>query len=508
MAENLIEKKKESRAANIVFSGFMIFGCFFGAGNMIFPAYLGVVGGSSWMAGLIGFTVGDAVLGVLALGASAFFPRTVMGAYYRVGYKFMVIWGGFGLFLGSVISVIPRCVGVTFENGLHPIINLIAGHAVHMGVGAMIPFFIIYLALACFCVIRPTKIIDVLGKILTPILIVVLIILYIMGYAVHNPDSVRQGALAANLKGAGVPTVFAFGLNEGYQTQDSFTGALFALVIVNALIAKGYKTATEQQKMLYSSGLVAVISCFILYLGLTGLGAIHSSNPDLIALAGKGDRTGILNYVVSHSLGGPGIVVLGLVVLFATFTTAVGAGSMVSTFFSASCKNFFGGKLTYKVACVLCFVIGFIMDILLYMGAGSGVTKIIVLLYPLLIVSTPMLCGCILGTLFGKWCKNDNMVRGSLVGAFIAGAFETVFVSSYMLAGHGPSGFWLAGYHFFHMGWNFPSQAGLSWLFPTIICLIIGALIPWKGKTERPFLREHSDQLHLDYYEALAQIKK
>ncbi|MDR0908697.1 MAG: branched-chain amino acid transport system II carrier protein, partial [Spirochaetaceae bacterium] len=264
------DPKASGRFSNIIFIGFMVFATFFGAGNMIFPAYLGVVGGSQWLSGLVAFVLADAVLGVLALAASAKFPHTVMGTYYRAGFKFMVIWGGIGIFIGSVIAVIPRTGLVTFESGIGPIANLITGSKGLPGAGLFVPFYIIYYGLALFCVINPTKIIDVLGKFLTPTLIIILFILYIMGY-VAGGTGVREGPIP-ELVAAYNGSVFGMGLSEGYQTMDSFTGALFGLVIINALAAKGYSKASEQQKMIYESGVVATIACFVLYLGLTGLG--------------------------------------------------------------------------------------------------------------------------------------------------------------------------------------------------------------------------------------------
>jgi hypothetical protein len=70
-----------------------------------------------------------------------------------------------------------------------------------------------------------------------------------------------------------------------------------------------------------------------------------------------------------------------------------------------------------------------------------------------------------------------------------------------------PGSFWGGLYTFFHGAWNPLALYNLTWIFPVIVCTIIGAFVPFKGKSERPFLREHADQLHLDYYTALSQIK-
>lgn len=86
------------------------------AGNLIFPSYLGFVGGSSgWLGGFIAFVIADAVLGILGLVASARYPQTEIGAYYRVGNKFMVIFGVINLFFAGNIIVNPRTAATAFE---------------------------------------------------------------------------------------------------------------------------------------------------------------------------------------------------------------------------------------------------------------------------------------------------------------------------------------------------------------------------------------------------------
>ncbi|MDR0690425.1 MAG: branched-chain amino acid transport system II carrier protein, partial [Spirochaetaceae bacterium] len=115
-------KKQESRKITLMTVGFMIFAQFFGAGNLIFPPFLGFVGGSQWIIGFIFFFIFDAVFGVMGLAASAKFPQVEIGAYYRPGRKFMLIFAAIGVFITVGFVVTPRAALTSYEVFLRPIL--------------------------------------------------------------------------------------------------------------------------------------------------------------------------------------------------------------------------------------------------------------------------------------------------------------------------------------------------------------------------------------------------
>jgi LIVCS family branched-chain amino acid:cation transporter len=91
MAEPI--QKQGSRRFVTLIVGFMIFAQFFGAGNLIFPPFLGFVGGNRWIVGFIFFFIFDAILGIMGIAASGKFLKVEIGAYYRPGRLFMIIMG-------------------------------------------------------------------------------------------------------------------------------------------------------------------------------------------------------------------------------------------------------------------------------------------------------------------------------------------------------------------------------------------------------------------------------
>jgi LIVCS family branched-chain amino acid:cation transporter len=501
---NLNTPKKEEKRAIIVMSvGFMVFSTFFGAGNLLFPTYMGILTGDQWFAAVLGFILGDAVLGVIALMSSGKYPGTVMGIYYRVGFKFMGICGGIGLFLGSPVMVLPRTASVSYENGLSPLLGL---DPVGAGTSPIVPiiFFVVYFGLATFCVFKPTKILDILGKYLTPVLLVVLIVVVGGGIIKGGPTGDRVlGESSFDFAGS-----FGQGLLQGYLTQDSATGALIGSVIIMSLIAKNVKTASAQQKSLWQAGIVAVVCLGIIYIFMTWLGAMYMTDPEVgkmwldadgnvVALSSFPQAT-LLNYIIHDSLGTAGTVMMALVVWLATFTTAVGSISMVGQFF----MQFSNGKLKFKFNVIVGFAVAFIMSSVSYIGGGSGVAWLMAnLFYPIAALTVPLLVSMIVLNMFTRFIKNDNVFRVTAIGAILVGACDAI--TTYLAPGETGHGFmtWMYG------DWNPLAAWNLAWVPLVLVFFIISWFVKYKGYEERPYLREHKDELEANYFEAMAAIK-
>jgi LIVCS family branched-chain amino acid:cation transporter len=287
----------------------------------------------------------------------------------------------------------------------------------------------------------------------------------------------------------GYSTLFQAGIIEGYQTTDMATGTIIGVIIITALQAKGIKKSTEQTKTILKAGVVAGICLIVIYLGLTILGLLVSTNKELIALFeanGRIDRTYLLNYIISASIGRGGTILMGIVVLLATFTTAIGSGSMLSQFFVRLSK----GKWQYKYICIVAFAFGIFMTILSYIGGGSGVTFIITIAMPIMIILMPMACSLVFLNPFTNKIRNDNIYRAAVIMAAFVGACD--YFGTGMFGPIVPGFSQLSG--FFYGKWNIFASYGFSWIIPTAIACIIGAFIKYKGFEPRPFLRENAGQ--------------
>ena len=449
------------RMSVVITVGFMIFATFFGAGNLIFPSYLGFVGGSSgWLGGFIAFVIADAVLGILGLVASARYPQTEIGTYYRVGEKFMVIFGVINLFFAGNIIVNPRTAATAFEVAIRPLAPDFP----------VVIFLLLYFGLVTLCALRPSKVVDIIGKYLTPALLVLLAALFVVGF-INGGSGARYEPLDT-----GYDSTFAFGLVEGYQTFDLNTGTAIALIITTSFAAKGITNSKEQSKTLAWSGIIGAICCALVYLGLTLMGVLMSNDTALLEMFESTglDRTYLLNYVIHAYLGDLGTWLMALIVLLATFTSCLGCVGLCNQLYMRATK----GKLNYKLSVIITMIMAFVIAALGYTAAESGVEFILSLALPFICAALPVTVALTILTLFTNQIKNDNVYRAAAVMAFICGV-----VSYFKIPGL---------YDVLSGSWNVLAPYGFDWVFPTIVAAIIGNFIKYKGFESRPYLRENA----------------
>jgi LIVCS family branched-chain amino acid:cation transporter len=526
-------KKQESRKITLMTVGFMIFAQFFGAGNLIFPPYLGFVGGSQWLIGFIFFFIFDAILGIMGLAASGKFPYVEIGTYYRPGRMFMIVTGAIGVFITVALVVTPRAALTSYEVFLKPVMaggfeNVVQTTGLR---ASAVVFLLIYIGLATLCAIRPSKVVDIMGKFLTPILLAILVVVIIVGLATMSSTGIREGAYATSS-----PSLIAFGIAQGLQTFDGPTGTLIAIIIIVNLIGKGITKPGEQTKAIIQSGFVAAICLAVIYIGLGLLGAFYSNDPVLMEMYQTTglDQTWLLNYILSNTLGFGGTVIFGLAILFATFTTALGCLGLGSEFFS----RISGRKISYKVGVFTFSILSFVIGVLLS-TTPSGVQTILNLALPFLLITMPITVVLIILNLFNAKINNDNVYRGAAIAAGIWGlvyglayafyAFGPVVSIPGVYTGPMPSPgldwfYNIYGAMFgpnvystnFQIGtagapigsWNILSTltGDLGYIIPAAIGAIIGAFIKKGGYSERPYLREHAGDEDFDY--AVLQAKK
>jgi LIVCS family branched-chain amino acid:cation transporter len=503
MAEAI--QKQGSRRFVTVVVGFMIFAQFFGAGNLIFPPFLGFVGGNRWVVGFIFFFVFDAILGIMGLAASSKFPQVEIGAYYRPGRKFMIITGAIGVFITSALVVPPRAALTSYEVFLKPVM---AGgfENIQTTTGLQAPaaiFLFVYFGLATLCAIRPSKVVDVMGKFLTPALLTVLVVLIVAGLATMHSTGIRPEAYPTSS-----PSLISFGVAQGLQTFDGPTGTLIAIIILVNLIGKGITKTGEQTKTIIKSGFVGAICLGIIYIGLALLGALYSNDPFLMDMYEKGggvDQTYLLNYILSNTLGLGGTVIFGLAILLATFTTALGCLSLASEFFS----SISGRKISYKAAVFAYAIIGALVALILS-TTPSGVQTLLNLTLPFLLISMPITVVLIVLNLFSEKIKNDNVYRGATIAAGIWGlGYAAAYLDAFTL-GHGFAVYGSGWFTAMFGPWNFiyTLTGDLGYIIPAAVGAIIGAFIKKGGYEERPYLREHAGDENFDYKALMAKKAK
>ena len=421
---------------DVLVVGFALFSMFFGAGNLLFPPYLGLVSGSSWLTSLAGFILSDVGISLLVILAVVNRGGKIENILCRAGKKFGLLIGSAAVLCVGPLLAIPRTAATTYEMGIQPLLNTSGTLASVIG---SIVFFVLTLVLT----IRPSKVVDIVGKALTPLLIISLVVLIIVG--IINPIGGLSNEILVN------NNLFAEGISQGYLTMDALGAGVFAGIIINAIVAKGYDSKEEKIKLTIQSGMVAGAALMVIYGGLTYLGATLSTKFGIDT-----PQAMLMVEITSALLGNTGKIVLCIIVTLACLTTSIGLTSAAGEYFS----NLSNGKIKYETIVVAVCVFSTIVS-------SFGVGPIIKISAPILEVVYPVLIALVILSFTCSNIKNDNIFKFSAYATLIA----SILTVSNGLWGVAPfmSKLPLASF-------------GFNWVLPAIIGAVVGYFV--KSKEE------------------------
>ncbi|MCB6659023.1 branched-chain amino acid transport system II carrier protein [Eubacterium callanderi] len=416
--------------------GLALFSMFFGAGNVIFPPYLGMTAASMWVPAFICYYIADIGLAMLAILAMLKCDSDIEGITCRIGRIPAVLLSTLVVLCVGPMLAIPRTAATTFEMGVSPIFP---------GVNPLVASIAFFVLIWVLCV-KEASVVDIVGKFLTPALFIGLMIVIIKG--IIDP----LGPIAAEPK---VSNIISSGIISGYQTMDVLAALIFGVIIVKTVKEKGYTEIKAKNAVIGGAGLVAGAGLLIVYFGLAHLGATASTMYGVDV-----SRSTLILEIIKNLLGNVGMVIFGIVVALACITTAVALVSSSGAYFSRLCK----GRVSYKVIVTIVCVISPVI-------ANIGLDEIIAISEPVLsIVYAPALTLIIL-TIVGDKIKNDNVFKAAALGAFLISVLETA-------ANHG-LGFQFVNYLPLH-------HFGFGWLLPTVICGVAGYFIKGDKKKVSP----------------------
>ena len=381
---------KKKFGADSIVVGFALFSMFFGAGNVIFPPYLGFGAGTQWVNGFLFYFIADIGLALFALftllkvGGS----ENITGRIGSVASN--ILMSAIILCIGPMVAI-PRTAATTFEMSVAPLIS---------GVSPVIfsvAFFIVVLLLS----IRQSAVIDVVGKVLTPALLIGLLVLIIKGIisplgSIVNPH-VDSSFVIVN------------GIKSGYQTMDVLAALAFGIIILKSAQEKGYSDARESSKMIRAAAVIAGVLLLIVYFGLTYLGATSAS---LFSLGIS--RAELVIGIVERLLGKVGLVIFAVVVALACMTTAVALVSSAASFFEKLTK----GGLSYATLVIIICVSSAVIS-------NLGLDRIVAVASPILDIVYPPTLVLIALSWFGDRLSR-GVYRWAVIGALIASVLSTL----------------------------------------------------------------------------------
>jgi len=324
-------------------TAFALFSLFFGAGNLILPPFLGYNAGDEWLLVTIGFAISAVVIPILAIYGHARLQGTMLDFANKVSPWFALLYALI-VYAISIALPSPRTASVTYEMAIQPYFDI-----------SSLWLSTIYFVIVLLFVLNRSRILGILGKFLTPLII--LILLVIIGIGLFSETEPIRASIFNNPLNAGIL--------EGYQTFDAIGGVVVGGVIIISYSLIGKYDFEAKKKMIGKAGLLAGLGLFIIYGGLIALGAFNSGNLEIE------NRTELLTILSSNTLGNMGAAFLAVLVALACFTTAVGivtgTADFVKGLFSNSNTAY---VLTAILGCILGIIIGqfdvhYIIDIAL-----------------------------------------------------------------------------------------------------------------------------------------------
>ncbi len=423
------------RFSTLVPVSLMLFSMFFGAGNLIFPPLLGAQAGTNFSAAITGFLLSAVLLPVLTVIALAISGRDVRSVASRGGKVFAVSFSvvtylAIGAFFG-----IPRTGAVSFSTAVAPVTG-------QTGLGASVVFNMAFFAVAFFLALRPTGLTNHLGKVLTPMLLLLLTALVLV--VLFTLDATE---IAPTEKYTDTP--LAAGLMEGYLTMDSIAALAFGIVVISAFGGTG----TPRPLVVRSTILAAICAGGLLaavYFGLAMMGHRIDNGQSF------SDGAQLLATVSKDSLGSAGQLVFGGIVLLACLTTAVGLLAASSEFFHSLVPG-----ISYRVWLTIFVLISFII-------ASLGLDAVFAVAVPVITVIYPIAISVVTLTLLDSLVPSIELQRGFSIPVWLVTGYCVLSLVLPTLA-----------------------AAQFGWLLPLVLGCIVGCAIDY-------FLGKERSVIHVD----------
>lgn len=427
--------KQTLKLTDIIALGFMLFAFFLGAGNIIFPPLAGQLAGDHLFPAMSGFLLTAVGLPLVTIIAVAISGGSWEHLTKHLPAKASLVMAALIFIIIGPAFAAPRTGLVAYEMAVKPLfadLNLTV-------------FSILFFAVAMFFSWSQGKLIDVIGKVLTPALFIGLIVLALGVFI--DP----QGQMLA-AQGEYATQPLTKGFLEGYNTMDTFGALMFGILIVDALRSKGITEEKATTKYLISAAVIAAAGLAFVYISLFYLGATSAS------VAANADNGGVvLSQYVIALFGDKGQLVLSVIVLLACLTTAIGLISACSDFFSTHTP------ISYKAWVVIngvaCAVV-----------ANVGLAQLIALSVPVLFALYPVAIALVALTFIRTKLANPQA------------AYRVVILVSLLFAlidAAKVSGLDVSFFNFLPL-----FDMGMGWLLPTVAAMIVMTFVGGSVKAE------------------------
>jgi len=370
--------KNSFSSSDILALGFMTFAFFLGAGNIIFPPLAGAMAGEHLSLATVGFLVTAVGLPLMTLIAVAKVGGGIadMAQYLPTKVSMLLALTVF-IVIGPSFAT-PRAALVAYEISLRPFLTQPNAFSLAL-------FSVAFFSVVAYLSLATGKLLDMIGKVITPLLIVLLTILSVSVFM--NPLA-ELGSATQDY----IATPFIKGFLEGYNTMDTLGALVFGMLIINVIKTKGINDKSAQYKYLIIAGSIAAIGLTFVYVSLFYLGA---TSP--VALSEVSNGGEIITLYVQALFNTPGLVLLAFVVGLACLTTAVGLVSAMSEFLMML-KPTWNRRWLVLTNCIVCALV-----------TNVGLSELIALSIPILFIIYPVAIALVVLTLLGRLISNKTL---------------------------------------------------------------------------------------------------
>ncbi|MCK8480303.1 branched-chain amino acid transport system II carrier protein [Psychroserpens algicola] len=351
-----------NKTKDLFITSFALFSLFFGAGNLLLPPLLGYNAGDNWFWVAIGFMITAVVIPIIGILAHAKLQGTLYDFGKKVSPKFSLIYCIL-IYIIAVAIPSPRTAAATHEIAIHPVFET-----------SPLLTSTIYFALVLVFVLNRSKILSFIGKFLTPLIVIMLLMVIGIGlFSSEMSTSISQ-----------FETPMVAGILEGYQTFDAIGAVVVGAVIIISINLRHKGSFEDKKTLIAKSGWIAGLGLFIIYAGLISVGAYYGSEININEnLSSDMQRANLLRGISIAALGNFGNTVLSILISLACFTTAIGIIAGTADYFKGLLGN---SQLVYVCTAIIACVFGVIVGQLDFHSIIIIAIPVLYFIYPITIV--------------------------------------------------------------------------------------------------------------------------
>ena len=351
-----------NKTKDLLITSFALFSLFFGAGNLLLPPLLGYNAGQNWFWVTLGFVITAVAIPIIGIYAHA----KLQGTLYDFGKKVSPVFSFIYCILIYLIAVAipsPRTAAATHEIAIHP----------NFGTSPLLTSSVYFILVLIFALNR-SKILNIIGKYLTPFIVIILLL--VIGIGLYSTQMITNPTQ--------MDTPIVDGILEGYQTFDAIAAVVVGAVIIISINLKTDATFEAKKDLIKKSGLIAGFGLFIIYAGLIAVGASYGGEIDInSSLNSDMQRANLLTGISIKALGTFGYAVLSVLIALACFTTAVGIVTGTADYFKGLINN---SQTVYVVTAIIASVFGVVVGQLDFNTIIVIALPILLFIYPITIV--------------------------------------------------------------------------------------------------------------------------